>query len=159
MAVAVSVCGNCAECTNRNWEVQSSRISGLCGGAPALLSNDLTALGYAVPNLAPDQLDLVSPGTATQAPVLQSLVVGIGTGFNVSPVLEPGGTVICPSMEAGHVSIPSNFVKKLCVLGFDPDQFQTIEALFSGLGIREFCQKLTGRPELQGETTNTGHEL
>ena len=117
MAVAVSVCGNCAECTNRNWEVQSSRISGLCGGAPALLSNDLTALGYAVPNLAPDQLDLVSPGTATQAPVLQSLVVGIGTGFNVSPNLEAGGYLDMPVDGSGPCEYTFQFRQKALRLG------------------------------------------
>lgn len=150
LAVAGPVHGNHAHLTNRKWVFEADILAQQCGVEDTYLFNDLTALGYAVPKLRPDQLRVVTSGVAKQGGTSNSLVVGIGTGFNVSPVWENRGSVICPPVEAGHISMPFSIVKKLQNLGFDQEQFQTIETLFSGRGFGDFCQSLTGNTALRG---------
>ena len=150
VAVAGPVQPNLARLTNRNWEVETRRLKAICGNVAIRLLNDLTALGYAVPNLRPEQLQTVSEGQANHAAISQSLVVGIGTGFNVSLVLKDEGHVICPPVEAGHVSMPYGISKRLQQFGLDQDEFKTVESLFSGGGFTNFCRGLTQQSTLEG---------
>lgn len=150
VAVAGPVNNNSAVLTNHKWAVEADTLSDLSGAPKVYLLNDLTALGYAVPKLRPEQLRLVRAGTAKQGAVLQSLVVGMGTGFNVSPVLQNQHTVMCPAVEAGHMSMPQSVSRKLDEIRFDPCAFATIEMLFSGRGFATFCQQLSGMHTLRG---------
>lgn len=150
IAVAGPVHGNRALLTNRDWVIETLQLTEIFGGVSAHLLNDLTALGYAIPNLKPNQLQCISEGAGQSSELSKSLVVGVGTGFNVSPVLQMAGSILCPAVEAGHVSMPLNIVKELKELGFDTDEFPTVEALFSGRGFVAFCRKITQRPTLDG---------
>ena len=151
IAVAGPVQGGRASLTNRDWLVEAPRLKEVFGVDAVHLLNDLTALGYSVPKLQNHQLKLVSAGTPSQAALSQSIVVGIGTGFNASPVLETAGVVICPPIEAGHISMPHHISKRLRDLGFPDDRFDTVEALFSGRGFSAFCQELSGRKDIAGQ--------
>ena len=150
IAVAGPVQGGSAVLTNRNWNINSSQLDDLFGCPAVHLLNDLTALGYAVPLLKPSQLFCVNEVAHTQCEVAQSLVVGIGTGFNVSPVLQTSCFVICPAVEAGHVSMPLSIITLLQALGFKLDKYPTVEDLFSGRGFIDFCRHITGRSDLDG---------
>lgn len=150
VAVAGRVQSDLAHLTNRNWVVETRRLQAICGDVSVHLLNDLTALGYGVPNLRPEQLQTVSEGETNLALISQSLVVGIGTGFNVSLVLESEGQVVCPSFEAGHISMSYDISKLLQEFGFEQEQFQTIESLFSGGGFEFFCGFLARQPTLEG---------
>lgn len=159
VAVAGPVNEDYARLTNRTWEIEKNRLAGICGQVTVKLLNDLTALGHSAPDLRPDQLRALSPGAAKQAAFSQSLVVGIGTGFNVSLVLKSAGSTICPAVEAGHISMPSGIVEGLCAMGFANKKFHTIEKLFSGRGFGEFCQHLTGRLTLDGPEAIAGYSM
>lgn len=150
IAVAGPVQGDQALLTNRNWTIEAGNLRQNFGPDHVHILNDLTALGYAVPALSSEQMCNISAGTSRPAGLAQSLVVGIGTGFNVSPVLESTGSVICPAVEAGHVSMPLSVVTKLQEIGFSAAQFPTIETLFSGRGFEAFCRNLTGQAKLEG---------
>lgn len=150
IALAGPVQGTRAELTNYDWQIGAEALSDLTGAGKVHLLNDLTALGYAVPQLRTDQLTLLREGQPKGGPVQQSLVVGIGTGFNVSPVLQHMNAVICPAVEAGHISMPHSVSTRLPRLGCDPQSFGTIETLFSGRGFAAFCQQLTGQPDMTG---------
>lgn len=150
IAVAGPVNSECAHLTNRDWTIETPRLARDFDCKQVHLLNDLTALGYAVPGLQPDQLRVVNAGTRKQTGLLQSLVVGIGTGFNVSQVLDNAGRVLCPAAEAGHISMPLSVVDGLAVFGIARDRFPTVEALFSGRGFTAFCQMLTGDSDMQG---------
>ena len=150
IAVAGPVHGDRAELTNRNWQISADSFRDRFGATRVRLLNDLTALGHAVPTLGAHQLRQIAPGSVDRAAMPQSLVVGIGTGFNVSPVLHSAGAVFCPATEAGHVSLPSSVVSALNALGLSADPFPTVEALFSGRGFATFCRQSTGRTDLDG---------
>lgn len=152
VAVAGPVQGGRAMLTNRNWSIVAQKLSGDFDCANTVLLNDLTALGYALPGLRADQVTQVSAGLAKQKGLAQSLVVGIGTGFNVSPVLETSQTVLCPAVEAGHVAMPRSITDALAAAGCPGAAFPTVEALFSGRGFTSFCRQITGDSTLEGAT-------
>ena len=150
IAVAGPVSSGRARLTNRDWDIEISKLRSLFGCHKVRLLNDLTALGHAAPILTAGQLRVVSAGDPKQVGFSQSLIVGIGTGFNVSPVLEKSGIVYCPAVEAGHISMPMNVAIAISNLGIKPDQFNTIETLFSGRGFSQFCREMTHDQNLEG---------
>ncbi|CUH68369.1 Glucokinase [Thalassovita gelatinovora] len=149
VAVAGPVIGTCARLTNRDWSFDAALITDRLGAARGRLINDLTALGYAVPVLENRHLHPVAAGIVPDGPVRQSLVVGIGTGFNVSPVIQSGDMVLCPDVEMGHVTLPTGVAAALetrqpgLSLGFP-----TVEDCFSGRGLTRLCAALTGQGDL-----------
>jgi len=55
--------------------------------------------------------------------ILLALVVGIGTGFNISQVITKDQCTVCPPAEAGHISMPSAISSELEARACNPDQF------------------------------------
>lgn len=136
VAVAGPVSAGGARLTNRDWTINAADLSARFGKAPVVLLNDLTALGLASRCLAPHSLDcLLDPGPPASGSSDQSLVVGIGTGFNLSPVLVTGEGVQCLRAEAGHVHLPLGVAERLADrFGAAASSFRTVEQVFSGRG-------------------------
>ena len=151
IAVAGPVSGGRATLTNRNWLIDECSLAEHSGCKRVVLLNDLTALGHAVPLIDADQVRQVCGGDAPSMPNGSALVVGIGTGFNISQVITTSHGTICPSAEAGHVSMPRSISKQLDLLNCVPDQFPTVETLFSGRGLSAFCRLHTGQAALTGQ--------
>ena len=141
IAVAGPVYGDEYCLTNRAWHGDSSSLAArlqLPDGARMDLINDLAALGHSLPVLSPGQLSSLRAGPQLGD---QSLVVGLGTGFNVSLV---AGTHTAGA-EMGHADLPTSVYKKLeAVLGRNPEGFNTNEDLFSGHGLVRFHQAMSG---------------
>lgn len=152
IAVAGPVHGDKAVLTNRKWAILRTELLQRFGCKHVVLVNDLSALGYAAPSLLPAQLRRVYNGPALPSKNGQSLVVGIGTGFNASPVLSTPNDVHCLAVEAGHISMPKNVSDMVQAIGHSPDLFPTIETLFSGRGLTSFCQQVTGDDSVLGTT-------
>jgi glucokinase len=156
LAIAGPVDGDHAALTNRiAWQVSAPDMRRRFGAARVAFLNDLTALGYAVPHLRPHQVREISAGAPKQTGLAQSLVVGIGTGFNTSPVLERGGLVMCPAVEAGHVGLPPRVSAELELWGVSSRVFATVEHLFSGRGFTQFCRAYSGDETAQAKDAAT----
>lgn len=151
IAVAGPVHGHRARLTNRDWIIERADLIAAFGCENAFLMNDLSALGYATPAFHPTQLRAVYDGGSTSASNRQALIIGIGTGFNVSPVLKTHDGVCCFAAEAGHMSMPVSITKILNRLQLTACQFQTVEDLFSGRGFTKFCQAVTLDQSMQGK--------
>lgn len=150
VALAGPVHGDHAELTNHKWSVDTAELSKVTGAGQSRLLNDLTALGYAAPKLGQDQLELVRQGTISVGAVRQSLIVGMGTGFNVSPILQNQQHVICAAVEAGHISMPQNVALQIKENNLDARAFPTIESLFSGRGLTTFIHQFPQFSDLTG---------
>ncbi|MEX0301513.1 MAG: glucokinase [Leisingera sp.] len=141
LAVAGPVRGGAFQLSNRNWRGEASGIAaalGLPEAGTMKLVNDLAALSQALPVLIPGQLLSLRPGRQGGG---QALVVGIGTGFNVSASLN--GAAL--EAELGQAGLPQLLCRRLQVLlEHAPEEFASIEALFSGPGLVRFHQALTG---------------
>ena len=140
IAMAGAVYNHAGKLTNRDWFVDARELTEIFGVEKACVLNDLQAFGYTVPQLKKDQLAEVYK-SPYQADNDQGLVVGIGTGFNVCPILPVGDTVCCPQVEVGHTGLSMTIANILEKQGLDPKFFPTTESLFSGNGFSHYCSK------------------
>lgn len=123
-----------AEITNRGWQLSARNLSRDMGGIPVHLLNDLSALGHSLADLTYSDLAEIYPVPAID-PLAQKLVIGIGTGFNVSPVISTPDGVTCLHSEYGHVALPLDLHQALVArIGARAQDFTTIECCFSGRG-------------------------
>lgn len=152
IAVAGPVHAGCATLTNRNWTIIADELAQVFACKRVVLLNDLAALGYAVPMFGASQVTQLCGQDSPADPNGQALVVGIGTGFNVSQVIVNDHRTVCPPAEAGHISTPGSIIAALDKHKFKPDQFPTVETLFSGRGLTTFCRQFTGLESVTGET-------
>ena len=150
IAVAGPVNAGFAKLTNRNWAISARELAGRFSCRTVTLLNDLSALGHAVPAFDRNDVVQICGTLAPPSTKRRSLVVGIGTGFNISQVITTGGTTICPPAEAGHISMPVSIASKLQTYGCDPTAFSTVETLFSGRGFTAFCRQMSGLPDVTG---------
>lgn len=152
LAVAGPADGSTARLTNRGWQICAAALAARLGGGRGQVINDLVALGYAVPQLQPRDLHTVIEGQPEAATPQQSLVVGIGTGFNVSPVVRQGGQVLCLRAESGHIGLPAGIARAMEARkpGLSA-HFPTVEDCFSGRGFAAICRQLTGRSDRPAE--------
>lgn len=136
IAVAGPVNGAHARLTNREWYFDTAALAEDFGVSVVLL-NDLKALGYSVSTLSGDSFLSVTPDIIGSGD--QKLVAGIGTGFNVSPVIMTAHGVVCPNAEMGHIQLSWRLYDKVSQqIGHSDHGFDTVEHLFSGRG----CEKL-----------------
>ncbi|MEM8578354.1 MAG: glucokinase [Pseudomonadota bacterium] len=132
VAIAGPVTGRIARLTNRNWTIDADAF-----GLPCTLMNDLQAVGFALDVLPDGAMAPICPGAAS--PGAQRLVVGLGTGVNVS--LVAGSEVL--RAELGHASLPSAVADGLmATLGKAP--FASIEEAFCGKGLERLHTLRTG---------------
>ena len=133
-ALAGPVGHGSARLTNRDWTLEVAALSERFAVSSVRLINDLSALGYALPALTGDDLMSLS-GDPAPSWADQSLVVGIGTGLNVSFALNGPAGPVASRAEFGHVSMPSAVKNRLVeVIGDRADAFATAEDCFSGRG-------------------------
>jgi len=151
IAVAGPVHAGQATLTNRNWTIIADKMAQLFSCNRVILLNDLGALGYAVPLFGADQVKKICGQDVHRGPNGQALVVGIGTGFNISQVITKDQCIVCPPAEAGHISMPSAIISALQDQAFNPEPFPTVETLFSGRGLTAFCRHFTGLEGVTGE--------
>ncbi len=132
VAVAGPVGGTQARLTNRNWLIDADAVAAHCGASQVTLMNDLEALGQAVPTVTADAVEPLHDG-ATLGGGGQGLVIGLGTGFNVSVVHIASGAALIS--EQGHASLPESVIEVLQRHIPDTSAFDSIENLFSGVGL------------------------
>lgn len=152
IAVAGPVHAGQARLTNRNWTINADAMKQDFACKRVVLLNDLGALGYAVPMFGADHVTQLCGDDLPRDPDSQALVVGIGTGFNISQVITKDRTTVCPPAEAGHISMPSTIMSELAAHACQPAQFPTVETLFSGRGLTAFCRAFTNSDTITGET-------
>ncbi|NRB03426.1 MAG: glucokinase [Rhodobacteraceae bacterium] len=146
VAMAGPVTGNTGRLTNLDWLIDGAQLSMRFSDIPVRVINDLTALGYSALRLSEDQLKPLLVRDVPPSPQRQALVVGIGTGFNVSPVVDTKDHIICPSVEAGHTSLYASIAAMLdSYQGGRANSFPSVESLFSGRGRRKFLSLMTGQ--------------
>lgn len=151
VAIAGPVNPGRARLTNHDWSFDARALSAGFGARHVAFVNDLKALGHALPAL--DAEGLIPVGhTGGAGRGSQSLVAGIGTGFNVSPVLWTGGTAQCLRSEHGHLALPDDVATPLrAELGERAGHFETVEDVFSGSGLARILAAMTGRSGLPAE--------
>ncbi|SIO15227.1 glucokinase [Rhodovulum sp. ES.010] len=121
--------------TNLDWMVEEAAISRVTGTANVKLLNDLQAQGHALDHLAEDALVPLMPGHRT--PGETRLVIGLGTGVNVTAVHRIRGGTLVTAAEAGHVALPVRTEHDLALARFaaGEDDFAAVEDVLAGRGL------------------------
>ncbi len=154
IAVAGPVSGGRAVLTNRDWDMSEDGLARLTDADNVRLINDLTALGYATASLQGDGLRVLREAPIDRARNGQSLVVGLGTDFNVCSVRAlPGGGIAAMEAEEGHTQLPANIYRRLVdLLGAEAaDRFFSTEELFAGRGLSHLHAARTRGVPARGE--------
>ena len=150
-AVAGPVSGNRGRLTNLDWEISEQDISSRFSSCNVVILNDLVALGYALNRLPADGLVPVENSSDRHPENGQSLVIGIGTGFNVCAVKKVGATrPAVMEAEVGHADLPGAVYRMLEQdLKADAARFASIEELFCGRGLSSYHHSFTGASMMQ----------
>ena len=141
VAIAGPVGKGWGRLTNRDWHFDATDLARDLSIETAYLLNDLEALGHAIGVLPRASLRHLS-GTPVENEQ-QSIVVGLGTGFNVSAAHVPSGVVL--AAEMGHASLPQSVAAIIHEAVGDTHGFDTVEHLFSGRGLANLHAVRTGQ--------------
>ncbi len=133
VAIAGPVQGTSGRLTNRDWSLKAATFGAQCGAARAAIINDLTALGFALSRNTPEHVFGATDGAKNG----QALVVGMGTGFNVSPTKRSlAGATVAMEAELGHAELPHPVAALMQDdLGAAAAEFKTYEDIFCGPGL------------------------
>ncbi|WP_299622755.1 glucokinase [uncultured Tateyamaria sp.] len=152
VAIAGPVGKGWGRLTNRDWHFDADELAGALSLDAVHLLNDLEALGHAIAVLPEASLRFLSGTAAEDEP--QSVVIGLGTGFNVSVAHGPSGVVF--AAEMGHAALPQPVASIIRHEVSDMSGFDTVEHLLSGSGLARLHQARTGhvcKPEEVADAT------
>lgn len=140
MAVAGQIVGRSARLTNRDWTFDTDHLRGEIGCEQVHFINDMGGLARALPVLSQEQTSTLQI-PKTPLPNGQSMVLGLGTGVNVSTLLGE----VTLSAEIGHTSATAR-MHSLIKSGVDGslDGFDTVEDILSGRGLELLHRRATG---------------
>lgn len=143
--VAGPVRAGTAQLTNHPWLIDAAELRAATGAAHVHLLNDLQAQGYALDDLAPDQITPLFPGACPAAGATR-LVLGLGTGANAAVVHVTSAGLLVPPAESGHASLPYAPGKLAALIDHlgQTAAHRPMECALSGPGLGHIHHWLTG---------------
>lgn len=105
LAVAGPLVNDRCVMTNSPWIIDGPELREAFGFDAVHMLNDFEAQAWALPALRPADLFAVGAQTASRGEPM--LVLGPGTGFGVSCLVERRGARLAVITEAGHATLPS----------------------------------------------------
>lgn len=144
-ALAGPVGDSCGRLTNLDWTIDEAMIARVAGTGRVKLLNDLQAQGHALDHLASDALIPVIDRPRARGAT--RLVLGLGTGVNVTVVHRLVTGTLVTANEAGHVSLPVTDEDDLSLARFaaGDDGFAAVEDILAGRGLQAVHDWVTAR--------------
>ena len=105
LAVAGPVTNNRCVMTNSPWIIDGNELRPALGFDSVHVLNDFEVVAWSLPALQPS--DLIPLGGQDGLPGEPLLVIGPGTGFGVSCLVERHGARLAVVTEAGHATLPA----------------------------------------------------
>jgi glucokinase len=133
--VAGPVIGGHADITNLEWDVNAEAVKDRFGLSAVHLLNDLAAVSYGIPLLAPDELYTLNAGAPAPGGALG--VIAPGTGLGEGFLVWDGARYVPQPSEGGHASFSPVTVEQIGLLAYLQDRYGHISAerVCSGSGI------------------------
>ncbi|MFO1082161.1 MAG: glucokinase [Reyranellaceae bacterium] len=142
LAAAGPVVDNRCRLTNGTWLLDGRALAAAFGLAEARIVNDLEALAWAIPHLAPGDIRGLG-GAGQPAPDAPMAVVAPGTGLGMACwVGGAGGRVL--TSEGGHASLAANDEPEAAVVAVLRRRFGHVSAerVLSGQGLENLLAAL-----------------
>lgn len=149
IAVAGPVRDGSGELTNLAWKFCENGLADEIGVPRVHILNDLQAQGFAVRSLKATEFKILVKGTASPRAEQSQLVVGVGTGFNATPIhFGPAGRQVLPS-ECGHITLPQTNDEQRKIACWFEEQlgFASVEDALSGRGFQALYRYFSGGHE------------
>jgi glucokinase len=105
LAVAGPVTNNRCVMTNSPWIIDGAELRAIFGFESVDVLNDFEVLAWSLPAL--ELVDLFPVGSHPGIPGEPMLVLGPGTGFGVSCLIQRHGVRLAVVTEAGHATLPA----------------------------------------------------
>lgn len=136
VAVAGPVHDGRATLTNLDWTIDRDSVARATRAETVAVLNDLQAQGHALGRIDGDKLRAIVPGPEGP-PSAARLVIGVGTGFNASPVHQTASGRMVPPSESGHANLPIRTEADLRLLRHVETihGFPAVEDVLSGRGL------------------------
>jgi glucokinase len=133
IGIATPVTGDAVAMTNHHWSFAISALRRQLGVPHLTVVNDFTATALALSGLPAAQLRRLGGGDPV--PGAPKAVLGPGTGFGVSALLQtPGGRPVAISGEGGHATLPAQ----------DADEARVVDSLHRRFGHASIERALSG---------------
>jgi glucokinase len=144
LAIAGPIEGDHARLTNGDWAFDTPALAVSLGIAAVRLVNDLEAMAWALPALAPDDVETWQAGRPT--PGAPQAIVAPGTGLGVAGFLPGHGAL---ATEAGHVGFAARDATEAALLAWLQARQGAVcaEDFLSGIGLISLHE---GLAELRG---------
>jgi glucokinase len=135
VAVAGPVAKGRATITNLGWEPTEQDLAQSLGLEEVRLLNDLEAIASAIPELRPEDTDVLLPGVA--APQGAIAVVAPGTGLGEAFLVHDGGRLHAHPSEGGHCDFGPVDAEQTELLAWCATRFNHVsyERVCSGIGL------------------------
>lgn len=133
--IAGAITDQVAHLTNVPWQVNASNVAQAVGLERVQLLNDLEALAYAVPVLAPDEVAVLQEGVRVASGNMA--VIAAGTGLGESVLLNMDGRFLPGESEGGHADFAARTARELELVAALTKIFGRVEVeyVLSGPGI------------------------
>ncbi len=147
MAIAANVNVGQVQMTNHHWQFSVEAIRKEFGFHALTLCNDFSALALSIPRLNETEKHQVGGGLPVEGAVIG--VLGPGTGFGVSGLVQTQGVWTPLETEGGHVTFAPSNERECRILEFAWREHRhvSVERLLSGIGLhivyRALCQQMT----------------
>ena len=162
LAIAGPVIDGRGKLTNGRISCDARDLAAALGRDHALVINDFTAVGHALPVLPENSLKTIGPridATGTKA------ALGPGTGLGMGFVVRHGGRWLVLPSEGGHANLASTDPLEAEVLGFLLQRFEFVgwETVLSGPGLvnlyQAVCEVWGAAPEVDQPSQITQRAL
>lgn len=155
IGVAGPVDGDRVTLTNAPWTIEASEFSGMLGGAPVELLNDLQAVALALPYLSDDELSPLGGAQRETAKRRTMIALNVGTGFGAATVIPADGDWIANPGEPGHMTLGALDDAQLRLLRGT----RSVEDLLSGRGVVKLYKHLADGEALLGAKDLSGARI
>ena len=162
LAIAGPVIDGRGKLTNGRISCDARDLAAALGRGHALVINDFTAVGHALPVLPENSLKTIGPridATGTKA------ALGPGTGLGMGFVVRHAGRWLVLPSEGGHANLASTDPLEAEVLGFLLQRFEFVgwETVLSGPGLvnlyQAVCEVWGAAPEVDQPSQITQRAL
>jgi len=142
LGVAGTVENGHVSMTNSGWTIDSAELRGAFGFDAAHVLNDFEVAAWSLPALR--DTDLFALGKQRPVTSAPMLVLGPGTGFGASCLVERYGAPFAVITEAGHATLPAASEREERVIAHLRQRFghTSIERAVSGTGLENLYEAL-----------------